>query len=119
MRWAIGIGASMTIGWAGLLVGAFRSVLTRISKAEADSREHVNSVEGKMSLAVGELHQRVTRVREDTVHKSDLNDMSARVSSELREMRDANAKAHATTNERLDKLLAAIANRNSSHNRGD
>lgn len=120
-KWFIGIGVSITTAYAGILVGAFRSILTRISKAEGEARKQVVHLDGKTTEAVTELHRRVNRVREDTVHKSDLTEMSARVSSELREMREANAKAHTATNARLDQLLAAIADRNATphHNQGD
>lgn len=101
MQWIIGIAVTATLGWASILAGAFWRIMAIIRKVEAQAKEGDDR-----------LHSRVNRVREDTVHKADLAEVSARISKDLHEIRDEQRSATRDTNTRLDALLNAIANRN-------
>lgn len=101
LKWAIGIAVTLTLGWGTVLIGAFWRLVSMIRRVEdkADSN-------GK------ELHARIDKVRDDTVHKSDLDGHLTRLSSDMREMRDEHRQSSKDTNARLDALLSAIASRN-------
>lgn len=101
LQWLVGIGVSLSLGWASLLVGAFYRVMSVIRKVEDQAQEGDK-----------QLHSRINRVREDTVHKADLSELSARLTKDLHEIRDEQRTANNATNLRLDALLNAIANRN-------
>lgn len=101
MQWLIGMGVTLSLGWASILAGAFWRIMGIIRR-----------VETQMKDADNQLHSRVNRVREDTVHKADLADLSSRISKDLHEIRDEQRSANNATNQRLDALLNAIANRN-------
>lgn len=97
-KWIIGLGVTLSLGWGSILAGAFWKLLSMIRRAE-----------DVMDSNTKELHARVNRVREDTVHKSDLDGHLTRLSSDMREMRQEHRAATKDTNARLDALLAAIA----------
>ena len=105
IQWLVGLAVTLSLGWITILVGAFRSVMNVVRDNETVSKRRVD-----------ELHTRVNRVREDVVHKSDLNEISLRLSQDMREMRIEHQASSTATNERLDALMSAIVIRNNSHN---
>jgi hypothetical protein len=100
-QWIIGLGVTLSLGWGSILAGVFWKIMAMIGKADDQAKEGDK-----------ELHGRITRLREDTVHKTDLTELSARLSKDLHEIRDEQRTANNATNLRLDALLNAIANRN-------
>jgi len=107
IQWLVGIGVTMTLGWASILVGAFARTLKLIRGVEADVAERDRIV-----------HQKIDRVRDDTVHKGDLDVVTARLTKDLHEIRDEQRVMNRDTNARLDALLSAIANRNATRGGG-
>lgn len=101
IKWLIGIAISAMIAQLTALVGAFWRLLIMIKSAETQAKTGDDL-----------LHDRINRMRDDTVHKSDLSDLSARLTKDLHEIRDEQRTANNNTNLRLDALLNAIANRN-------
>lgn len=99
LRWIVGLGVSVALGWGSVLSVGFWKVLSMIRR-----------VEDELDTNSRELHARVSRIREETVHKSDLDGHLARLSQDMREMRTEQRAATKDTNQRLDALLAAIAN---------
>lgn len=106
LKWMIGISVSILLAWLSILAGAFWKIMGIIRRVERDSQQ-----------ADEHLHARVNRMREDTVHKADLHDLGVRLSADMKEMRQEHRDATTATNNRLDALLAAIANRNHGDNR--
>lgn len=100
LKWAIGIGVTLSLGWGSILIGAFWRLVSMIRR-----------VEDEMDKNDRELHARVNRVREDTVQKADLDGHLSRLSADMREMRDEHRAATAATNNRLDALLSAVVNK--------
>lgn len=107
-QWLLGIGITVSIAIHGAFARVFWNIMRRIDKVN----ERVGQVDDKAAASDKELHGRISRVREDTAHRSDLTEMSARLSKELHEIREEQRKANTATNTRLDALLSAIANRN-------
>lgn len=101
LQWLVGIAVTITLGWVTILVGAFRSVMSVVRDNEDRSKSRDD-----------DLHTRINRVREDTVYKTDLTEISIRLSQDMREMRAEHQNAANATNKRLDALMVAIANRN-------
>jgi len=100
LKWIIGLGVSLTLGWGSILAGAFWKLVSMVRR-----------VEDEMDRNSKELHARINRVREDTVQKSDLDGHLTRLSSDMRDMRQEQREATKDTNTRLDALLSAIATR--------
>lgn len=103
LQWVIGLAASGFIAFLSILVGAFWKLVAMIGR-----------VEKSMEANDRELHGRINRVREETVHKTDLDGHLSRLSSDMRDMRAEHQRATQSTNERLDKLLEALS-RNAPH----
>ena len=101
LKWAIGIAVTLTLGWGTILAGAFWRLVWMIRRVEDDVGNNSK-----------ELHARINRVREDTVHKSDLDGHLNRLLNDMREIRDEHRQSRKDTNARLDALLSAIASRN-------
>lgn len=97
-QWAIGIAVTLSLGWGSILVGAFWRVVAMVRR-----------VEDEMDRNHSELHARVDRVREDTVHKSDVDGHIARLSADMRDMRQEQQKATHDLNQRLDALLTELS----------
>lgn len=106
IQWLIGMAVTLSLGWATILIGAFWRLLGMIRRVEA-----------QMQQEDSQLHARINRVREDSVHKADLTELATRLNGTMREMRQEHREASKATNDRLDALLAAIANRNSGLDR--
>ena len=101
LKWLIGIAVTLFLFWGSMLGAAFWRIMGTIRK-----------VEEAVEQGDKELHARINRVREDTVRKSDLTDLSVGLRDEMKEMRQEYRKGTDATNTRLDVLLAAVANRN-------
>ena len=100
LQWTIGIAVTITLFFGTTMVGAFWKIVAMVKK-----------VEESMEDSSKELHARINRVREDTVHKSDLEGHLTRLGTEMRDMRQEQRDATKSTNERLDKLIDAMADR--------
>lgn len=98
-QWLVGLGVTLSLGWGTILAAAFWRLVGMIQKVESDMDDNNK-----------EIHSRVNRIREETVHKADLDGHLSRLSQDMREMRDDHRQATKDTNARLDALLAAIAN---------
>ena len=101
IKWLIGIASGVMGTW--LASGGFVlfKVLSRISKVEEGAKHATDAV-----------NERVTKVREETVHKSDLTDVETRLSRQIQKIEDQHVNMNNSTNHRLDQLLGAIADRN-------
>jgi len=93
-KWMIGIAETAALGWGSLLAGAFWKLVLMVRR-----------VEDEMDVNSKELHARINRVREDTVHKSDLDRHLSRLSEDMHEMHKEQLQANKDTNARLDALL--------------
>lgn len=107
IKWLIGLATAMLGVWLTTFMGAVWQLLRKIGRVEDDRK-----------AADDALHERVNKVREDTVHKTDLNEMGARLSGEIQRMETQQVTMNSATNQRLDKLLEAIANRNEDRGKG-
>ena len=107
LQWLVGTAATVSVGLGSIFAGAFWKVMSAIKK-----------VETKTEVNTETLHARINRLRDDAVYKSDLDGLSSRLSKDLHEIRDEQRTANNATNLRLDALLNAIANRNSSGGQG-
>ena len=101
LKWLIGIAVTLFLFWGSMLGGAFWRIMGTIRK-----------VEDAVEKGDKELHERINRVREDTVRKADLVDLGTGLRDDMKEMRQEHRDATKATNSRLDALLAAIASRN-------
>lgn len=99
-QWLIGTGLSFFATYTAVLVGALWKVIGMIKSAEAQQRADAEH-----------LHERVNRVREDHVKKSDLDGHLARLSQDMRDMRSEQREANKATNTRLDALISALTHR--------
>ena len=108
LKWLLGMAAGMLGIWVSSFAGAVWQILRRIARVEENSKASDDA-----------LHERINKVREDTVHKSDLHDLGTRLDASIKEMRDQQQSSTNATNLRLDTLLAAIANRNETRGKDD
>ena len=101
IKWLIGLAASMTGIWLSSAVFIVFRLLARISTVEENAKGATDAV-----------NERVTKVREETVHKSDLKDVETRLSQQIQKIESQHVRMNDSTNSRLDQLLGAIADRN-------
>lgn len=101
IKWLIGLAVAMLGVWITTFATAIWQLLRRIGRVEDDSKK-----------ANDTLHERVNKVREDTVHKADLTELGARLERNIQSMEKQQIDMNNATNLRLDTLLTAIANRN-------
>lgn len=99
-QWLIGTGLTFFLGYTSVLVGALWKVIAMIKAAEQQQRADTEH-----------LHERVNRVREDHVKKSDLDGHLSRLSQDMRDMRAEHREATKATSDRLDALISALSHR--------
>lgn len=99
-QWIIGTALTFFLSYTGMLVAALWKVIGMIKSAELQQRSDSEH-----------LHERVNRVREEHVKKSDLDGHITRLAQDMRDMRVEQREATKTTNDRLDALISALANK--------
>lgn len=75
----------------------------------------MNDVAQKSQERDDNLHVRLNRVSEETVHKSDLHELSTQLRSDIHRLENQQTAAGNATNARFDALMNAIMNRNVTH----
>lgn len=108
IQWLIGLGATVILGLTGMVVGGFARTLKLIRNVERDVQDREAN-----------LHLKIDRVRDDSVHRGDLEAVTLRLTKDLHEIRDEQRTMNRDTNARLDALLSAIANRNAAKGGGN
>lgn len=89
------------------LVGAVLAVVSMLGGVIVRDRQVSKSIKDGDDA----LHERINRVRDDYVRRSDLDGHILRLSNDMREMRVEQREATKDTNARLDMLLSAIASK--------
>lgn len=83
LRWLIGIGVTIM----GMIVGGFYHLSGRIKSGDDD------------------LHERVNKVRDEYVRRTDLDGHLARIDGNVNELRREIREGQKDTTERLDRIL--------------
>lgn len=76
LKWVIGIAVTLSIVFTTSILGAFRSLASRISQGNKD------------------LHARVDAVKENYVRRDDLDDHIRRIESGIRDIKEDNRQNH-------------------------
>ena len=105
LQWLIGLSVTMFLAFLSMLIGAFWRLVGMIRRIEEQIRKGDEM-----------LHGRINRVRDETVLKSDLADLTGRLERDLRDMRVDQHKASEGINARLDALLQSIVTSKTSKN---
>lgn len=81
LQWLVGTALTAVIAIAGITLGAFRSMATRLERL-ADAMKAEND----------RLHERVNRVRDEYVPRRELNDHMSRLDKTLDEIKESQGK---------------------------
>lgn len=100
-----------------LMAGTFWKVMAMIQRLETDGAAMIRRLENEHDESSKELHSRINRVREDMVHKSDIQKWQDVFTAELKDTRREVRAGITETNKRLDDILTMLAQPQSFHSR--
>ena len=96
-----GNGMTSELQW---LIGAFIGIVGLIGGIIARDRQLTTLIK----TGDDQLHERINRTRDDYVRRDDLAQNNARISDDLRQLREELHKSREEQNRRLDVILTAI-----------
>lgn len=108
VKWFVEIIAGSAVAFLGMLATVtwrFSRRLQGMDKARQDGDDA--------------LHTRVNEVKHDAVEKTDFRELSSSLRKDIQSMEQQQIRMNDATNQRLDALLAAIANRNLHRQKDD
>lgn len=113
LKWVIGIGVTLFLAFGGSLLGAFYRLGGKIESGDRDNSirmdERTRGISESMKTADDALHERVNRVRDEYVRRTDLDGHIQRLEKNVDDVRNDIKQSRNEMNERLDKIIAGIS----------
>lgn len=115
LKWLIGISVTFFLTFGGLLLGAFYRIVGKIESGDRDLSTKIDresaALSGGMKAADDALHERVNRVRDEYVRRTDLDGHIQRLEKNVDDLRKDIKQSRSEMNERLDRIITAMASK--------
>lgn len=113
LKWLIGISVTFFLTFGGILLGAFYRVIGKIDSGDSNLSKKIDNESAALFAGMKEaneaLHERVNRVRDEYVRRTDLDGHIQRLEKNVDDLRSDIKQSRHEMNDRLDRIITAMS----------